>query len=128
MPWEGPNKMTVYDFSLHDVGESAFKALHKKNMAARQYDPTAGSLTRQMWAYQQKMIDMSGDTFEDDGLGDITRANGKKSLGDYEMGGYAVLPCLAAIAATGYVACKVGVIPTALGLAAAIFVMKNLGE
>lgn len=87
------------------------------------YNPTASSLTRQAWAYQQKLIDEMG-------------------MGQLPVTTTPVLPMSSDIAAyrnylatcgmgflsagfAGYIAGKVGVLPTAIGVGLAYAMLKG---
>lgn len=85
------------------------------------YDPMDSSLTRQAWAYQQKLIDEMGE-----GLGDVTASPATSRLAGY--GNY-VTACglgLASAGFAGYVAGRIGVLPTTVGVGVAYALLKAM--
>jgi hypothetical protein len=99
------------------------------------YDPLASSLTRQAWEWQEKVIDMMGE-----GLGDAPTPTAPFSLPALPPAAESALEragldqgtlkaCgtgLAAAAFAGFVAGRVGVLPTLAGVGLAYVLLKNL--
>ncbi len=108
------------------------------------YDPLASSLTRQAWEWQEKVIDMMGE-----GLGDDTSApapiapapapfsftmptlpqTAESALERAGLDQGTLKACgtgLAAAAFAGFVAGRVGVLPTLAGVGLAYVLLKNL--
>ena len=91
------------------------------------YDPTDSSLTRQAWAVQQQIIDDMGE-----GLGQAPDA-GVVTVAASRLGidkSYVATCGTGFLAAgfAGYVAGRIGVLPTVVGVGVAYAILKNMGR
>lgn len=132
---------TIYDYDLHGLGEAAFRSIQSRAIRDAGYDPTASSLTRQAWAYQQELIDEMGE-----GLGQadaaalapkgpepeaegLIPASVASRLAELGIDKRIVSSCGAGLltaAFAGYVTGKVGVLPVAAGVGVAFLVLRGM--
>lgn len=94
------------------------------------YSPADSSLTRQAWSYQQKLIDEMGMAQLPDPRSAVDQAKAAASGAISEIGidrSYLVTCGTGFLAAgfAGYVAGKIGVVPTAVGVGLAYLILKG---
>jgi len=126
---------TVLDYDMHDLGETSFRSLQERIIRERQHrlhwNPTASSLTRQAWDYQQKLADLMGEV---PSMGDVSSDAQAKLDRIRQIAGIdesIVSTCgkAALIAAfAGFVAGKVGLAKTVLGVGAVYLVSEWIGK
>ena len=139
---------TVFDYGdMHDLGETAFRSIQGKALRDQRrrlravppstWDPTASSLTRQAWGYQQHLMDLMGEVPD---MGDISPAQG---AADATRGAMATVKeklnlddetistcgkAMAVSALVGLVAGKVGLVKTVLGVGAVYLISEWMGR
>jgi hypothetical protein len=133
---------TVFDYGdLHDLGESAFRSIQEKALrnerarlraaAASRWRPAESSLTRQAWAYQQHLMDLMGEVPD---MGDVTteaqarleRARQSAGVDDSVVATCGKAALISAFA--GFVAGKVGLAKTLLGVGAVYLASEWIGS
>lgn len=88
--------------------------------------PTSSSLTRQAWVTQQRIIDDMGEGL---GLGQAPERSVASSLGQFGIDKNSVATCgtgFLAAGFAGYVAGRIGVLPTAVGVGIAYAILKSM--
>lgn len=88
------------------------------------YAPTSSSLTRQAWVTQQRIIDDMGE-----GLGQVPERSVAESLSQLGIDKNSVATCgtgFLAAGFAGYVAGRIGVLQTAVGVGIAYAILKSM--
>jgi hypothetical protein len=127
---------TIFDYGdMHDLGESSFRSIQERIIREREarlrWNPADSSLTRQAWDYQQKLADLMGEV---PSMGDIA-SDAQNKLKEVQTAAgiddSVVSTCgKAALVGVfaGFVAGKVGLVKTLLGVGAVYLVTEWMSK